>query len=280
MSNQRPYDDSFDLGPVPGGDVLFEPPGHTGHESQPAEHSAGPPASAAERARSSPPGQVPPEYRQHDYSPPPRERPDIRPASWGASQVNIPPVAGPDPRTQPVEAMDDNERLTRWNPSPGSKKKMPSLLVLIGGLFILGQVVGGVRGFFDDDSASDPPSVSQQAEQRVIDGMTLEPWPALGTRTSIFFRVRGPVDEERTYTIRFNDDVVRQVTATGLLVTSEPYAPGRWTLTYTGAGTEPCLVSVDSLTVAKLKDPPPTEATCALDTSWLPAEVPGPSASD
>jgi len=63
-----PYDDSFALGGIPGGDVLFQPPGNAGME---------PPAPTVPRE----PVALPPQYQQSTYRPP--STPPRAPASWG-----------------------------------------------------------------------------------------------------------------------------------------------------------------------------------------------------
>ena len=263
MSNPGPYDDSFTLGPVPGGDVLFEPPSHVGQETQN-------PSSIG----------VPPEYQEHTYTPPPRVEPEARPAEWGPSRVNIPPVAGPDPRPRhPITGMRRNDRLTPWTPSRGTKKKVPPFFVVLGLIVLLGHLITGISGLFQaPDSAPSSTSSSvgelgQELPARVVEGMRLEPSPELGTRSAIWWRIEPPADGQgRTYTVLHDGQLVRQFSTAGQVVTNESFAPGRWSISFPNDGNTWCLVSVDSAVVARLSEPGPGTAECVLDTSWLPQQ--------
>lgn len=255
--SSEPYDDSFALGPVPGGDVLYSAPRHVGEEAAPA------PTAAETRDPAwpyGPPGQVPSEYRQPD--PPP-----ARPGSWGPSQVNLPSSAGP-PARRPS-----------WTPSRGHRRKLPPWVLVLGGLWLGGQVFGFFGGIADSIFGNDTESArggstgnvsSPATPQRMLEGMSLADSPDLPTRTSIVWRIEAPAAGERTYTVSLNGQVVRTFTTADQVVTSEPYQPGLWSISFPNEGHTSCYITVDSTWVATLTSPGSPETSCLLDTAWLP----------
>ena len=288
----EPYDDSFSLGPMPRGDVLFEPPRHVGSDSTKAEPAPNPYAPPTHTIPSGhtpggrpdiqPSRPLPPEYLQDRYHPVRPSQPHSRPTSWGPSQVNIPPVSGPDPRTTTTpswqQSLGRNTRLTRWTPSRGSKKGSPLFAGLIA-LVLLANVFGGVVGWLkglvevnDSHTASSQPSFTPQpgSSGQLVEGMRLEPSPSISGTESIFWRINASEDEFRTYQVWHNGEVIRTFSKAGRVVTSEYYQPGQWAIFYTGATPGDCTVFIESAKVATLEDPASPNAACLLDTAWFP----------
>lgn len=252
MSGEQPYDDSFSLGPVPGGDILFEPPGQVGSEQTSVPSAPTVPT-------------VPPEYRQPTYAPPPP--PPVlspRPSSWGPSRVNIPSSAGPPPSPAPAQ------RPTRWQPAPGSRRKVPGFVLVLGALWVAGQVLGGLGGLADRVFGNDTGAGSQtdsSSEQVSVDGMSQEGGVVLTSTTEIAWTIDAPAGQVRTYDVYHDGELVQTLTHDGYLRLSQPFEQGRWWVAYDGSTAGECSVYVDQTRVAVLER---SGYPCLLDTSWLP----------
>lgn len=271
MTAPQPYDDSFTLGPVPGGDILFEPPRHVGAEpTTPATAPApGPDASA------STPAPAPEHYRTPGTYAPPPPPPQARPPAWGPSRVNIPSTGGPPP--VPPTTTGGREP-SRWQPRPGSKRKVPRLVVVLAGLWVAAQIFGGIGSLFngspEDGSSTSSESVTWpappvQSQGPIIDGMQLVAHQGIPEPKEIMWRVVAPEGSARTYEVRHDGTFVRRVEVTGTAEIPQPYAPGRWELRMEQVQPYECFVNVDWAWVASLAEPGSGMASCLLDTAWL-----------
>lgn len=259
----EPYDDSFALGPVPGGDILYSPPQHVGEDPTPT-----PTASSTSPSPAHPPPPLPPPpphpsgwpygnpgEEQVVYHPPPP--PTSRPTAWGPSQVNIPSSGGPPPTRQRPP----------WAPSRGHRKRLPTWILVFGGLWLFSQLFGFARHALSSLTDDGSPSVSNQ----MIDGMSLVANPVVTTRDEIVWRFENPPQDMRTYTLWHDGVLVRTFTATGTFRTAEPYEPGRWEITFPNLGQVRCGVFIDAERIATMTNPASPDASCSLDTTWIDA---------